>query len=191
MCQAHVGSRIFTATLCLLGLAALSAVAAQAQAQVPSDSSQDSSATSAATNSSSGNTDAPFPATQKPQAKVWTNDDISNLRADAPVSTVGAKPSKPAVKPAKAQAKPAANPYQAQINKLQAQLPPIESQIADLQAALAGNTVDTPRKYTGVKPDDWHSELDQLQKNRADILSQIDTLEDKARRAGVATSTLP
>jgi hypothetical protein len=189
MYQARARSRRSTATLSLVALAALSANAVWSQ--TPSNPSQNSSATSAVANSPSGQPDGPDPRAQKPQPKVWTNDDISNLRSDAPVSSVGLTPPKPAAKPAKGPAKPPANPDQAQIAKLQAQLPPIESQIADLQAALAGNTVDTPRKYTGVKPDDWHSELDQLQKKRADILSQIDTLEDRARHAGVSTNTLP
>jgi hypothetical protein len=183
MCRPGIRLLASTAAVCLCLFAVVCANAAQAQNAGPADSGQ--------TSGSAADSSATAPNATQPAKKVWTNDDISDLRGTAPVSTVGAKPSKPAPKPAKAPAKPSANPYRAQIAKLQAQLPPIESQIADLQAALSGNTVDTPRKYIGVKPDDWHSELDELQKKQADILSQIDTLEEQARHAGVPTNALP
>jgi hypothetical protein len=183
MCRSLTRSLAMSAVLCLGLFAALCASAVHAQTATSADSVQ----ATASANSSSSTVDSAGQAGKK----VWTNDDMSDLRGGTPVSTVGPKPSKATAKPVKAPAKPPSNPYRAQIAKLEAQLPPIESQIADLQAALSGNTVDTPRKYIGVKPDDWHLELDGLQKKRADILNQIDTLEEQARHAGVPTNTLP
>jgi peptidoglycan hydrolase CwlO-like protein len=123
---------------------------------------------------------------------VWTNDDLSSLQGDSAIPAGGNPKHKPAAKltqtPAK---KKSANPYQGEIAKLQAQLPAINDQIAELQAVLSGNTVNTPRKYVGVKPDSWQIELDQLQTKRADIQSQIDALEDQARHSGVPANTLP
>lgn len=145
---------------------------------------------------SSSATPAPAPSAQQvpstqPTAKVWTNDDLSSLHGDESVSSATAKKPKSAKSAQPAKKNPPANPYQAQIAKLQAQLPPINAQIADLQAALSGQSVDTPRKYVGVRPDDWQAQLVDLQKKRADIQSQIDALEDQARHAGIPTNTLP
>jgi peptidoglycan hydrolase CwlO-like protein len=133
----------------------------------------------------------PVPGTP-PAKKVWTNDDLSDLQGQAALSTVGKANSKPSAKLMQPAGKnKTANPYQAQITKLQAQVPPIDHQIADLQAVLSGNTVNSPRKYTASKPDDWQIQLDQLQKKRADIESQIQALADQARHSGVPTNTLP
>lgn len=132
------------------------------------------------------------PAAQ-PTAKVWTNDDVGDLRNDSTVSTVGqGNGSKKAIKPTPATTKNnRAGSYQSRIAKLQAQLPPLDGQIADLQAALSGNMVNEQRKYPGVKLDDWQAQLAHLQKRRDDLRTQIAKLEDEARHSGVPNNALP
>jgi hypothetical protein len=124
--------------------------------------------------------------------KVWTNDDVNGLRADSPISTIGkpARPAKDGAKQTNPKAKGAAW-YQGRIAKLQAELPPIDDQIAQLRAALDGQTVNSVRKWGGVKPDDWRVELDNLQKKHDDIEAQIAALKDEARHDGVPPSALP
>lgn len=158
---------------------------AQSQGAAASDST---SATAQSPNATQASSSAPAAASAaQPAKKVWTNDDLGDLRGE-PLSTVGVKNQKPAKATPKNKA---TNDYQSKIAKLQEQLPPIDSQIADLQAAMSGQTVSTPRKYNGVKPDDWQAELTDLQKKRADIQSQIDALEDQARHSGAPTNTVP
>lgn len=143
--------------------------------------------------SSTQNAQVATPAAQA-TAKVWTNDDVSSLRNESTLSSVGqtASSKKVAVnsKPANAKNNRTAS-YQNQIAKLQAQIPPIDSQIANLQAALSGNVVNEQRKYSGVKLDDWQAQLAQLQKRRDDMQNQIAKLEDEARHNGVPTNALP
>jgi predicted nucleic acid-binding Zn-ribbon protein len=133
------------------------------------------------------------PGAAQPTAKVWTNDDVSSLRSDEPISTATKKNVKGAgSKPAAAAAKSkSAAPYREQINRLEAQIPPIDNQISDLQAALAGQTSNAPRKFIGVRPDDWQAELDQLQKKRGNIEDQIQAVRDQARHNGVPANALP
>lgn len=147
-------------------------------------------AQNAPSNNTANSSSASQVASTQPAAKVWTNDDLSSLHGDGSVSSATAKKPKSA-KPPQPVKKSPPNAYQAQIAKLQAQLPPINAQIADLQAALSGQSVATPRKYVGVRPDDWQAQLVDLQKKRADIQSQIDALEDQARHAGVPANALP
>ncbi len=171
---------VFAGIACL----ALAAISARGQNAPSSQAPASGQAGSAATTTGA-------PAANP--AKVWTNDDLSSLRGESAVSSVGSGVANPktngkAVPPA-SKAKTAY--YQNKIARLQDQIPPIDSQISQLQSALAGTSPDTPRKYIGVKLDDWQAELAQLQKKRADIVSQIDSLEDQARHEGVPTNSLP
>jgi uncharacterized protein YukE len=172
----------------MLAVADVSSLRAQEVAATPPPASESPAAASAA----STNSAASASASNAPPSKVWTNDDLAGLHRAPALSTVGAKP-KPSggSGEAPAKSKAAANNYQAQITKLQAQLPPIESQMADLQSALSGNSVNSDRKYTGVKPDDWSAQLADLQKKHADIENQIQALIDQARHSGVPANTLP
>ena len=45
---------------------------------------------------------------------------------------------------------------------------------------MSGKTVNSVRKWGGVKADDWRVELDQLQKKHDSIEAQISALEDQA-----------
>jgi hypothetical protein len=151
-------------------------------------------------NSSGPNTEptaqasASAPAPAQPSAKkVWTNDDVIGLREDSKISTF----TEPHANPDKSNGRPA-NPkakdtkwYQDRIAGLRAKLPPLDDQIGQLQAALSGQTVNSVRKWGGVKPDDWRVELNELQKKHDSIEAQISALEDQARRDGVPPSALP
>jgi uncharacterized protein YukE len=132
------------------------------------------------------------PPAQRPP-KVWTNDDLSSLRGQSDVSSAGSGVRNPKTTGKAPQPAPKAKTayYQNRIARLQAQIPPIDSQISQLQSAISGTSPDTPRKYIGVKLDDWQAEMTQLQKKRADIVSQIGALEDQARHEGVPTNSLP
>lgn len=126
--------------------------------------------------------------------KVWTNDDVSGLRSDAPLSTVGSTDPKAEVKPAPAVRNRNANAYQARLTRLEAQIPPLERQIAELQAAIEGKPTGdakTSQRPRGVKADDWNVELQQLEKKRDSIQDQIAALKDEARHHGIPPNTLP
>jgi hypothetical protein len=133
--------------------------------------------------------------TQPTTKKVWTNDDVSDLRDGPAISTFtepNAKPNKPGAKPGSKGRD--AKWYQDQIAKLQAQIPPLDTQIAELQAAIegkpTGDSRESRRPYS-VKADQWPTELAQLQKKRSDIETHISALEDEARHNGVSPNALP
>ncbi|MGA8766806.1 MAG: hypothetical protein WB559_07295 [Candidatus Acidiferrales bacterium] len=130
--------------------------------------------------------DSPAPkAAQKPK-KVWTNDDMSDLHANSTVSVVGnqKKNAQPTDYRAPGQSEYAVKMYRQQIDQLQTQVAGIDKQIANLQDAKNGKTVETSRKYDpwGGKQGDWNSQIDQLQKNRENVLQQIDSLESQIRK---------
>jgi len=155
------------------------------------------------------NSSAPAPS-QAPQAtsqgqpaqtatkRVWTNEDVPDLRADNPISTVGNSNSGQARRGqtntnARGQQKDP-NWYRNEILRLQKQLSPINEKIKQLQSALDGNfTGDskTSSRPTGVQGGDWRMQLEQLEKKRDDIEANINTLRDEARHAGVPPNTLP
>jgi hypothetical protein len=129
--------------------------------------------------------------------KVWTNEDVSELR-DEPISTVG----KGGAKPAKAGPGSKAGPSDSknsrlilnQITRLRAQIPELESQITQLQAAISGQATGDARSSTrpyGVRLDSWQSQLAQAQKKRDDTLARISELEDQARHSGVPANNIP
>lgn len=186
--------RIFARATCVLGAAfllTLAAAAVKAQEAAGSATAQTQAAIAVTSPASAPVSPVQTNAVQ-PATKVWTNDDLSSLHGDGAVSTVSGKKAKGNTKPAPAAPKTkSAAPYRDQINKLEAQLPPIDSQIADLQAALSGQTSSAPRKFVGVKPDDWQSELNQLQAKRANLESQIQAIRDQARHNGVPANALP
>jgi hypothetical protein len=127
--------------------------------------------------------------------KVWTNDDVSGLRADPAISTFrsAGAPTRPAKALASGPKKSAAW-YRDQISKLQAKIPPIDAQMAALQAAIDGKPTGDARKSTrpySVRVDDWSAERDQLGKKRGEITAQISDLQDEARRNGVPANALP
>jgi hypothetical protein len=143
------------------------------------------------------NSPANPPASQTQQKKVWTNDEMNSLNPHAGVSTVGNSNAPSAVsgpKPKTTARTHDAKWYHDEIARLQAKIPPLDTQIAELQAAIAGKPTGDGVKSTrpsGVKFDNWTSELAALEKKRDDLLSQISTIQDQARHDGVAPSALP
>jgi len=133
------------------------------------------------------------PPEPKPK-KTWTNDDVGSLREDSVISTFNSPKPKPA-KPNPSSAAPpggkTANWYRAEIQKLQAQIPPLDDKIAKLHDAIDGKQVDEVRQYAWPKPDDWRSQLANLQKQREDILQKISALQDEARHKGIPPEQLP
>lgn len=170
-------------------------------AEVPGLRAQSTQATAPTQSTQSS---APNPAQQpasnaspadKTEKKVWTNDDVGDLRDHAPISTIGNNDPKST----KTAGKPAATPpsknrekwYVDQIHTLQAKIPPLDDQIQRLQAALNGDQVNSTRVYGGVKPDDWRDQVQRLQKQRDDLEAKIRALEDQARHDGVPPNMLP
>ncbi|HEY4710981.1 MAG TPA: hypothetical protein VIH46_12480, partial [Candidatus Acidoferrales bacterium] len=126
--------------------------------------------------------------------KVWTNDDVGDLRSDSVISTVGSSNPKSGVKPATASKNNDAKSYQAQIARLEAQIPPLDSQIAELQAAIDGKPTGdakTSQRPRGVKADDWSVEKQDLETKRDAIVEQINALRDQARHRGIPANALP
>jgi len=152
--------------------------------------------------SAQDNSSAPA-ATQTPKnsdsasKKIWTNEDVPDLRSDSPISTVGDRNGGQANSGLRANGtagKKDANWYRDQILKLQNQLPALNNKIAQLQAGIDGKFTGDAK--TSTRPEyanggDWRTQLAQLQKKRDDIESKIDGLRDQARHAGVPPNTLP
>lgn len=180
----------------LIFLAALLYVmSAAVETRAQSNSSGTGVPAAGQTTTANGAAATPAPPAAK---KVWTNDDVSDLRGQSTISTVG-QPS--ARNGAKTGDKPAPNAksgngkaYQNQIARLEAQIPPLDAQIAELQAAIDGKPTGdgkTSQRPRSVKTDDWSVEMQDLQKKRDDTLAQIATLKDQARHQGVPANTLP
>jgi hypothetical protein len=174
-------------------LAAVLFVASAATAARPQSSSSGQTApapdqTSAANSSSST-------ATPPAQKKVWTNEDVPDLRGQSVISTVGDPNANRTGRPATtAKNNGASKPYQAQIARLQAQIPSLDAQIAELQAAIDGKPTGDAKasqRPRSVKGDDWSVEMQDLRKKKDAILEQIAALKDQARHQGVPPNTLP
>ncbi len=147
----------------------------------------------------SGQTPAQSSVQQTPAKKVWTNEDVGELRNESAISTFGSNSKSSTAKSSSAGQKPAskgkdAKWYRDQITKLEASVPPLDDQIAELQAAIdgkpTGNGTESARPR-GVKADSWPVEMDNLQKKRSTVLSQINALYDDARHNGIPDSALP
>jgi hypothetical protein len=180
----------------LAGLFLCAAFAFQGAAQTnsPSTASQSGQSTEPPAQApTSAPASVPAAAAQPTPKKVWTNEDVTELRQDSVISTFTPPKSKPTNnggKPANPKSKQA-QWYQNRIAGLQAKLPPIDDQIAELQAALSGQTVNEVRKWGGNRPDDWRVELGNLQKKHDEIENQINALKDQARHDGVPAGALP
>jgi hypothetical protein len=171
--------------LAALSLAAATATVCRAQDTVSSAQSVQRAPSSSQTTPAAPSTTA---------KKVWTNDDVGDLREHSEISTstpAEAKPAKPDDKPAKNRD---AKWYHDQLAKLEAQIPPIDRQIANLQAALDGTPTGDSRTSTrpsGVEGGDWRTEMAQLQTKRDDIVAHISAVQDEARHHGIPADTLP
>ena len=158
-----------------------------------------------AQNGTSGAPDAPSSssATTPSQAqpatprKVWTNDNVTELRDNSEISTIGGATASPGEADGKNVAGSRAHNaqwYRDQIVKLEAKLPPLDSEIEQLREAIGGEAMGdgkTSSRPRAVKGDDWAREEAVLQKTRDGIAAHIDALRDQARHSGVALNTLP
>jgi hypothetical protein len=170
----------------LLLFAAGLCVAAHASAQSQADPSP--APVPAVAPSSS---DAPAPA---PEKKVWTNEDVSDLRSTSEISTVGATPAKPGAKRPQPARPGVTGNYQTRIARLENQIPPIDKEMAELQDAISGKATGDAKSSTrprNVWGGDWNDELQKLQTKKQGLLDQIAALRDEARHHGVAPNTLP
>jgi hypothetical protein len=165
---------------------------ANARSQDQSSQSDASTSQQAPGSNSVSQSDSPSP-DKTAAEKVWTNEDLENLK-DGPAISGGKieglrapkAPTKSAP-PKKADLKW----YHDEIAKLQAQIPPLDQKIHDLQAALSGQQVNSTRTYGWLRPDDWHAQLDRLEKQKEIIENKMNDLEDEARHNGVPENTLP
>lgn len=171
-------------SLLLLAAALCIATAVSAQSQpTGSDTAQ-------TPNQASGTTSAAPPAGKK----VWTNEDVSDLRTNSTISTVGSTDSKPSAKAALAGKPKNPKQYQAQIARLEGQVPQLDQQIAELQDAIDGKPTGdakSSKRPRNVQADDWNVQMQDLQKKKQDILDQIAAVKDEARHQGVPPNTLP
>ena len=173
----------------LLVFAGLAISSIAARGQTPAQAGADAAA------ATSGQTSGQNSAQPAPAKKVWTNEDVSGLRADSVISTFSAPNAKPSASgPRPASKGKDAKWYQAQISKLQAKIPPLNDQIDELQAAIdgkpTGNGTESARPR-GVKADSWPVEMDHLKKQRDAVEGQIGDLYDQARRDGIPSNALP
>jgi uncharacterized protein YukE len=139
----------------------------------------------AATDKKDSSATTPAP---KPKAKkVWTNDDMGDVHQNSAVSVVGTqkKSNQPNYySPPPGQSEYMVKMYRQQIDQLQSQADAIDKQIANLQDAKNGKTVDSSRTYDpwGGKQGDWNTQIAQLEKNRDNVLKQIDSVEEQIRK---------
>jgi hypothetical protein len=158
-----------------------------------------------AQNGTSAAPDAPSssPATTPSQAppatsnSVWTNDNVTELRENSEISTVGRTAANPREAGRKTVAGWNAHDatwYRNEIAKLEAKLPPLDTQIEQLREAIDGKAMGdrkTSSRPWSVKGDSWAREEAELQNKRDGIAARIDALRDQARHSGVAPNALP
>jgi hypothetical protein len=126
--------------------------------------------------------------------KVWTNEDVSDLRTNSTISTVGSTDTKPPAKTAAAGKNKNPKQYQAQIARLEGQIPQLDQQIAELQDAIDGKPTGdakSSKRPRSVQADDWNVQMQDLQKKKQGILDQVAAMKDEARHQGVPPNTLP
>jgi hypothetical protein len=158
-----------------------------------------------ASSSSSAQTQTPNP--QPGQKKVWTNDDIDELRDQGAggISVMGpaAAPATPATaQKATAAAKPAAAPkipdeknpewYRKQLAPLYDKLSQISDQIAAAQSAVDGDSRGDSGVSMGARAPAGtpQEQVAALQKEQADVQAKIDALLDMARHNDIEPGDL-
>lgn len=184
--------------LAIVSLAILCATPVRAQStQQPAPAPSDPSATAAPQAAAPDGKPAPASPTNTTR-KIWTEEEMAGLHnkgADS-ISQPGNKPNPDTPAPhAKGTASTKdAKWYHDQIFNLRAKLPPLEKNIAELEAALSGKPTGDAVKSSrpsGVKTDDWATQLADAQKQRDDILAKIAALQDEARHKGISPNALP
>jgi hypothetical protein len=146
------------------------------------------------------------PNTPPAQKKVWTNDDVDELRDQGAggISVMGNAPAAPATaQKATATAKPAAaapkipnekDPewYRKQLAPLYDKLSQINDQIAAAQSAVDGDSRGDSGVSMGARAPAGtpQEQVAALQKEQADVQSKIDALLDQARHNDIAPGDL-
>lgn len=145
-------------------------------------------------------TDPAVPAAKKPK-KVWTNDEISTAGGPGSISVVGnADPdSKSSSKDNPAKTSPGersrerqiAN-YRDRLHQLRNELESTEKKISDLRNFKAENTsssggINMKQRYSMTPLED---QVKQLEERKKQLQSQIDAVEDQARKSGVEPGDL-
>jgi hypothetical protein len=185
-------------TLALTILIALSPVAARSQSNPPAATppAAQNPAPPSSTAALSPSTSAPSEST--PVKKVWTNDELAGAHnqpaASASQSARNANANPRQKTPAGPKARGDAQWYHDKIADLQAKLPPLDAQIAQLQAAIDGEPTGDAKTSTRphfVKSGDWRQQQADLQKQRDDIATKINALQDEARHVGIPPNALP
>ena len=160
-------------------------------------------AQAASTSTSSQTQTANPPPAQK---KVWTNDDMDDLRDQGAggISVMGPAAAAPATTPAqKATAKPAAGApkipnekdpewYRKQLAPLYDKLSQISDQIAAAQSAVNGDSRGDSGVSMGARAPAGtpQEQVVALQKEQQDVQSKIDALLDQARHNDIAPGDL-
>jgi|ERR1700722_970064 hypothetical protein len=173
----HRSLLVLATALCLA-----TTVSAQSQS-TPSDTAQ-------TPNPASSTASAAPPAGKK----VWTNEDVSDLRTNSTISTVGSTDTKPSAKTSSAGKPKNPKQYQAQIARLEGQIPQLDQEITELQDAIEGKPTGdakSSKRPRSVQADDWNVQMQDLQKKKQGILDQIAAMKDEARHQGVPPNTLP
>jgi hypothetical protein len=174
-------------SLATLAFAQDSATKSQ-NAKPPAPAPASATAVASDPSTSTDTKDASASGTAAKPKKVWTNDDMGSLD-HTDVSVVGKR------KPPQPTSHPNSYPrggnteymvqyYRQQIDSLQKQADQIDKQISTLQDAKNGKTVDSQRTYNpwGGVQGDWNAQIAQLQKNKDNVLQQIDSLEEALRK---------
>jgi hypothetical protein len=134
----------------------------------------------------------------KPKRKVWTNDDLQNLKPGAPISVMGgAQPAASAAgEPGEAAAadeaaESAPDPedtreyWQERLKPLREELAKIDQQLRQFRTGrgqAASNVIDINTNAEGIGVADA---LQQLERRRTEIRQEITALQTEARRKGV------
>ena len=144
----------------------------------------------------------PAPQPEKKAKKVWTNDDLATLPANSPVSTAaatavggpaGGAAAEKGAETGAAKAgtlPPEKDPkiYKEKLDALQKRLDEVEAKIKSTRDAMSGsqggsNAVNLSQATPTLRPED---QLAALEKERQDILQQIDDLESQARKNDIS-----
>jgi DNA repair exonuclease SbcCD ATPase subunit len=151
--------------------------------------------------------DAPKPTadpavqTAKKPKKVWTNDEISTAGGPGSISVVGtsapdanssAKGNSAKTAPAERSRERQIANYRDRLHQLRNELESTEKKISDLRNFKADNTssaggINMNRRYSMTPLED---QVKQLEERKKQLQSQIDALEDQARKSGAEPGDL-
>jgi hypothetical protein len=131
-------------------------------------------------------------ATERKPAKVWTNDDIDELRSNQTVSVVG---NNAGIKKSSAPSRPDSNEknpawYRRQLAPLRAEVEKLDPQIAKIKAFISGENVGEPQPYRHNLPVTPQDQLKQMEMKRQADAAKIEDLLDRARHNGIEPGAL-